>query len=135
MFMRASRVRGISLLETIIAALIFATISIGLVAMWYNHYRLLAQTQHRLVATYVAKQLMEEQVNQPYTNIVNVARGSQAPIEMKSYVNGALRESTYEYEVIVVDTPETKDITVTVWWQEGGMEHEVHLETMLFTMY
>ncbi|MEW6282237.1 MAG: hypothetical protein AB1758_26765 [Candidatus Eremiobacterota bacterium] len=127
--------RGISLLETVIACLLFATISVAMVGLWATHHRLLAQTQHRLVATYVAKQLMEEQLNQPVANIVPIARGSQTPISMDSYMNGALRRSTYEYSVQVVETPETRDVTVTVFWTEGDSEHEVHLETLLFTLY
>lgn len=127
--------RGLSLLETVIAAMLFATISVALISLWFSHYRLLALSQSRLVATYVCKQLMENQLATGYSTIVAIPRGSQPPIEVQSKVNDATRTVVYEWCVKVVDTPFTKDVTVQVFWKEGGMEHETHLETLLFTMY
>lgn len=130
-----SKKRAYSLLETVLAAFIFATISIALISLWINHYRLQAQTQHRMVAQYVCKQLMEEQLNMAVSTIVSVPRGSKPAITVDSTVNGRSRRVVYEYAVNCVDTAFTKDVTVQVFWREGRLEHEYHLETMLFTMY
>lgn len=127
--------RGVSLLETVIATLLFATVSVSVVSLWYSHYRLMALSQFRMAATYVCKELMEDQLSQPYLNIVPIARGSQAPIVMDSVVNGNSRRVVYDWCVKVVDTPSTKDVTVQVFWKEANVEHETHLETLLFTLY
>lgn len=126
---------GITLLETILAAFMFCTISIALLSLWYTHYRLQAQSQHRLVANYLCKQLMEEQVNQPVTAIVSIPRGTRPAITVDSEINERKRTVTYEYAVVCVDTPYTKDLSVQVFWKEGKIEHEFHLETVLFTFY
>ncbi len=133
--MRPFAVRGLSLLETVIASLLFATITVSLVSLWFSHYRLLAMSQSRLVATYVCKQLMEEQLSNATSAIIAVPRGSQPPITMTHKVNGATRTVVYEWSVGVVDTPDMKDVVVNVFWKEGGIEHETHLETLLFTLY
>ncbi len=129
------RACGLSLLETVIAALLFATISVALISLWFSHYRLLAMSQSRLVATYVCKQLMEDQLATSYSAIVSIPRGSEPPIQVDSIVNDSARKVVYEWAVVVVDAPNTKDVTVQVFWKEGNIEHETHLETLLFTMY
>jgi hypothetical protein len=78
---------------------------------------------------------MEDQLANPYTAIVAVPRGSQAPIEVDSVINDAARKVVYDWSVVVVDAAYTKDVTVQVFWKEGNIEHETHLETLLFTMY
>ncbi|MCE7873421.1 hypothetical protein DYH09_24025 [bacterium CPR1] len=133
--MRSLAGRGLSLLETVIASLLFATITVSLVSLWFSHYRLLAVSQSRMVATYVCKQLMEDQLSNATSAIVALPRGSQPPITMTHQVNGAARRVVYEWSVGVVDTPDMKDVIVTVFWKEGGIEHETHLETLLFTLY
>ncbi len=133
--MRILAGRGLSLLETVIASLLFATITVSLVSLWFSHYRLLAMSQSRLVATYVCKQLMEEQLSNATSAIVALPRGSQPPITMTHKVNGATRTVVYEWSVGVVETPDMKDVIVNVFWKEGGIEHETHLETLLFTLY
>lgn len=132
---RNGRIHGITLLETILAAFMFCSISIALLSLWYAHYRLQAQSQHRLVANYLCKQLMEDQVNQPLSSIVPIPRGSKDKIIVNSTINGRLRTVSYEYAVQVIDTTYTKDLTVQVFWKEGEIEHEFHLETLLFTFY
>jgi hypothetical protein len=92
-------------------------------------------SQSRLVATYVCKQLMEEQLSNATSAIVALPRGSQPPITMTHKVNGATRTVVYEWSVGVVETPDMKDVIVNVFWKEGGIEHETHLETLLFTLY
>jgi Tfp pilus assembly protein PilV len=126
---------GITLLETILAAFMFCSISIALLSLWYAHYRLQAQSQHRLVANYLCKQLMEEQVNQPLSMIASVPRGSKPAITVDSIINERVRTVSYEYAVTCIDTTYTKDLTVQVFWKEGEIEHEFHLETLLFTFY
>ncbi|GMU53472.1 MAG: hypothetical protein AMXMBFR33_26180 [Candidatus Xenobia bacterium] len=133
--MRSVAGRGLSLLETVIASLLFATITVSLVSLWFSHYRLLAMSQSRLVATYVCKQLMEEQLSNATSAIVALPRGSQPPITLTHKVNGATRTVVYEWSVGVVDTSDMKDVVVHVFWKEGGIEHETHLETLLFTLY
>lgn len=129
------RGRAFSLLETVLAAFLFATISISLVSLWLSHYRLQAQTQHRMVAQYVCKQLMEEQLSQSVSTIVSIPRGSKPPITIDSVVNGHARRVVYEYAVLCINTANTKDVTVQVFWSEGKSQHEFHLETMLFNGY
>lgn len=133
--MRPFAGRGLSLLETVIASLLFATITVSLISLWFSHYRLLAMSQSRLVATYVCKQLMEEQLSNATSAIIALPRGSQPPITLTHKVNGATRTVVYEWSVGVVDTPDMKDVIVNVFWKEGGIEHETHLETLLFTLY
>lgn len=113
----------------------FSTISVALLSLWYAHYRLQAQSQHRIVASYLCKQLMEEQLNQPFSSLVSIPRGTRPSITMHSTINDNPRVAVYDYAVTCVDTPETKDVTVQVFWKEGALEHEVHLETLLFTLY
>ncbi|MBS2034173.1 hypothetical protein JST97_04250 [bacterium] len=129
------RGRGFSLLETVLAAFLFATISISLISLWLSHYRLQAQTQHRVVAQYVCKQMMEELLSQPVSTIVPVPRGSKPSIVIDSMMNGHARRVVYDFAVTCVNTANTKDVTVQVFWSEGKMEHEFHLETMLFSGY
>lgn len=132
--MRSGR-GGLSLLETVMAAMLFATISIALVSLWFNHYRLMALAQSRLVATYVCKELMEDQLAGSWSTLTSVPKGSQPPIRVRATINDAIRTVVYNWSVVVVDTPNTKDVTVQVFWKEGNIEHETHLETLLFTLY
>lgn len=129
------RGRAFTLLETVLAAFLFATISISLISLWLSHYRLQAQTQHRVVAQYVCKQMMEELLSQPVSTIVPVPRGSKPAIVMDSMVNGRARRVVYDFAIGCVNTPNTKDVTVQVFWSEGKMQHEYHLETLLFSAY
>ncbi len=127
--------RAFSLLETVLAAFLFSTISISLISLWLSHYRLQALSQHRMVAQYVCKQLMEEQLAQAVSTIVTVPRGSKPSILVDSTVNSHSRRVTYEFAITCVNTAYTKDVTVQVFWKEGAQEHEYHLETLLFSVY
>ena len=129
------RGRAFTLLETVLAAFMFATISISLVSLWLSHYRLQVQNQHRMVAQYLCKQLMEEQLNLAVSDIVAVPRGSKPAITVDSVVNGHARRAIYDYAVLCITGAYTKDLTVQVFWKDGNQEHEYHLETMLFSAY
>ena len=124
-----------SLLETVLAAFLFSTISISLISLWLSHYRLQALSQHRMVAQYVCKQIMEEQLAQAVSTIVTIPRGTPPSIQVDSTINDRSRRVTYDYSVTCVDTAYTKDVTVQVFWNEGKQEHEFHLETLLFSVY
>ena len=129
------RRRGIGMLETVIACILFSMISIALVSLWYSHYRLLATTQHRTVANYVCKQIMEEQLSKPYVDVKPFSRAANPPIIVESIFNDSKRTAEFQYACSVIDMGTHKDLKVTVWWKEDSIEHDFHLETIVLVPF
>lgn len=123
------------MLETVIACILFCMISIALVSLWYSHYRLLATTQHRTVANYVCKQLMEEQLNKAYVDVNSFGKNDNPPILMESIFNDSKRTAEFKYACSVKDMGTHKDVKVTVWWKEDSIEHDFHLETIILVPF
>lgn len=127
--------RGVSLLDTMIAVLLFATLVVACLGVWVTHYQANAQSQNIMIATYLARQLVEENLDKNPNDVVSVPRGTQPPFVMTSKVDGRPRVSQYDYAVEVSDpTPGLRNLVVRVWWQEANQEKELHLETLLFAL-
>ena len=122
-----------SLLDTLIAMMLFGMMVVAMSGIWLAHYRANAQSQNIMLATYLGRQIVEENIAKAPHEIVPVARGSVPPFQMRSMVDGKERVSEFEYAVAIQDwQPHIKNMIVKVWWRENSLQKELHLETLLF---
>ncbi|MCQ9206421.1 MAG: prepilin-type N-terminal cleavage/methylation domain-containing protein [Omnitrophica bacterium] len=107
---------GFTLLEVMIAIVLFGVGIVAVVSLLSSGMAGALDAENTAIAVNLAQERMEEIRNLTYANIVN---------EAKAVVTGF---SVFQREVVVTE-PETnlKQVTVTVYWTHKGGEAEVPL--------
>ena len=123
-----------SLAECLIACALFAGMALSLFAVWATHARATAQSRDQLVAGSWADQVMEEQLSKGYT--CKTETTPNPPFRVRHIVEGHSIYRDYYYRTYVNDNPTPtnpglKDVSVEVWWENGGVWRKVRLVTRL----
>lgn len=117
------RTRGMKLLETILASLIFSTVSIGLMGLWTNYARAMEKSRHFIVASFLAERVTEECLTLGYNGVD--AKATAVPYEYKlaHTIKGERIESVYEVSIDVKPVSgllgPAKSVDVKVDWQDS----------------
>ncbi|MBI3927404.1 MAG: hypothetical protein HY319_17835 [Armatimonadetes bacterium] len=121
---------GFNLLEVVVATLLFNLVVVFSIGLWATHARTLEKSRHRMVATFLAEQTMENALAEGFYGVKNGAD----TIAMKTTVHGTVTTVKYDYSVEVAETddPNLKSIVVKVKWPDDDAQiREVRYETLL----
>lgn len=141
-------VRGFNLLEVVIAAFIFSASCIAFLGVWGQQVRALEKTRHRLVANFLAEDLIEESMAAGYqkTHVTDADHPAQLEdIKMKISTRGPSSKGLEDWEEIevlyhvsrevtifgVAGKDKLKQVVVKVTWDDSTKVGEVVLETIL----
>lgn len=126
------KARAFSLLEVVLAALIFSTIAIFLMGVWTAHARAMAKARHQMTAAYLGQKVMEECLLLGFDNIDSLASLGSQDYSFKVITRGVEVNVVYSAAVTVkLLTPEQKFVEVEVTWNEGVGAERLNYETLL----
>ena len=137
--MRSSQISGHSLLEMILAALIFSTVAVGVLAVWVMQHKAVSKAGHVLVAQYFGEQLMEECIAARYEAVDSLDSDVNPvePLELNEVEKDQERTVRYEATIDVQDIQvqsgidDTKLVIVTVTWEGNDGRSQVDFRTYL----
>ena len=117
----ALRLSAFTLLETVIAVVLFAVGTVAVVEVLHRAQAGAADGENVLIATHLAQRRLEELRNTAYASLAN---------ETKASIASPSGYSRFSRQVTVT-TPYTnlKQIVVTVYWTPTGGETSVALQT------
>jgi type II secretory pathway pseudopilin PulG len=131
--------RGFSLLEMIIACLLFTTVSISLLGVFTHHYRAIARSRSQLLAQHLARAKMTDLAASKFDG-VDLLLPNPGPEKIEDIpVEYEIRDQkiTMNFEVWAERTLSTtglggeKNIAVWVYWKEQGLTRSVVYRTLL----
>ena len=139
--MQASREKGHSLLEMILAALLFSTVAVGVLAVWVMQHKAVTKSGHVLVAQYFGEQLMEECIAARYDGVDSLdSTPPNPPVEpliMEEVEKGMTRDIVYNATIEVQNVQvqagvnDTKLVIVTVTWEGNDGLSQIDFRTYL----
>jgi len=126
-----------NLLEITLAMVLFSTVVVFISSIWITHARIVGKSRARMVATFLAEQLLEDCINRGYYDCENIVKKDK--FTMTSWMRGRQIDIDYEYEVSFKEHPayvnRLKIVTVRVKFpgedEEDSNYREVVYETML----
>jgi len=139
--MQARREKGHSLLEMILAALLFSTVAVGILAVWVMQHKAVTKSGHVLVAQYFGEQLMEECIAARYDGVDSLdSTPPNPPVEpliMEEVEKGMTRQIVYDATIQVQNIQvqagvnDTKLVVVTVTWEGNDGLSQIDFRTYL----
>lgn len=139
--MQASGEKGHSLLEMILAALLFSTVAVGVLAVWVMQHKAVTKSGHVLVAQYFGEQLMEECIAARYDGVDSLdSTPPNPPVEpliMEEVEKGMARDIVYNATIEVQNVQvqagvnDTKLVIVTVTWEGNDGLSQIDFRTYL----
>ena len=139
--MQARREKGHSLLEMILAALLFSTVAVGILAVWVMQHKAVTKSGHVLVAQYFGEQLMEECIAARYDGVDSLdSTPPNPPVEpliMEEVEKGMTRQIVYDATIQVQNIQvqagvnDTKLVVVTVPWEGNDGLSQIDFRTYL----
>ena len=139
--MQARREKGHSLLEMILAALLFSTVAVGILAVWVMQHKAVTKSGHVLVAQYFGEQLMEECIAARYDGVDSLdSTPPNPPVEpliMEEVEKGMTRQIVYDATIQVQNIQvqagvnDTKLVVVTVTWEGNDGLSQIDFRTSL----
>ena len=139
--MQARREKGHSLLEMILAALLFSTVAVGILAVWVMQHKAVTKSGHVLVAQYFGEQLMEECIAARYDGVDSLdSTPPNPPVEpliMEEVEKGITRQIVYDATIQVQNIQvqagvnDTKLVVVTVTWEGNDGLSQIDFRTYL----
>ncbi len=131
---RPGRAAGHSLLEAILACMIFVTVVTVLTSVWMWYGRSVAASRYVLVGTQLGEELIEQCVAAGFEDVDQLqTQGGTRDITMRTTMRGQQIEVVYRCTV-EVDRPTTdlKRVKVRVSWEDQLGPEEIRFETLLF---
>jgi type II secretory pathway pseudopilin PulG len=131
---------GFNLLEVVIAAFLFSTIAVAFLGVWGMQARGLEKSRHKLVATMLAEQIVEEAMAEGYELTRVTEEPETSEIEMAIENRNKAGEwisipVVYQTERVVaeigVDEDKLKQVIVKVTWEDSTNTGEVTLVTYM----
>jgi type II secretory pathway pseudopilin PulG len=130
---------GHSLLEMILAAMIFSTVAVGILGIWVMQHKAVSKAGHVLVAQYFGEQLMEECIAARYDAVDTMDSDVNPvqPLDLDEVEKGMTRTIRYEAVIDVQDIQvqsginDTKLVTVTVTWDGNDGRSQIDFRTYL----
>lgn len=126
---RVSRTRrGLTLIEVIVALALFVIATLAMMSIWPVQARAVDLARNVLTATEIGERELEAVLAPGFPQVVNRS-GSQT---VMASVDGNPATATFTYTLTVTSVSTfLKDVIVRVEWTEGGVKHEVALETLV----
>lgn len=128
-----SRVQGgFSLLEVLLAALIFATVVGSVAASWKYQERSMKKYRNRNAARLMAEQELGRLTAHNYTNLEDAARDTTLTLNRE--VDGVVTPMSFDTVTNIKENKERtlKDVTITVGFSESNEEKSFTLRTRVY---
>ena len=126
-----NRRRGLTLLETLLAAVIFAVATIALSALFSSAQLSTVRATKRLAATTLASRYLEESIESGKFGIVPVADNGVFAVRMIR--RGVESTSNYQWRRTVTSMPNgVYDVVVQVDWQHGDVDYNESREVLVY---
>ncbi len=126
--------RGHNLLEVILAATIFATVLIMMLGLWRIYHSALTQSKNRLIASSLARSVMEQHLAGGYGALTPILNTPQIQsFTSRGQVRG--RSSGFQCSVEFLATQATpvfRRLVVKVAWTEDSGKKSLTYESCLF---
>ena len=128
--------RGHNLLEVMIASLIFSTALVFMLGLWRVYHSALTQSKNRLVASSLARSVLEQRMAGGYgalTPILNTPQ--EQSFVSKSQVRGRMLQIDFKTIFIATDSSVStlfRRLVVRVEWDEDSRKKSISYETCLF---
>ncbi len=129
---RRTAIKGLSLLEVVLATAIFSIIMVGTSGAWFVHQRAINNTSARTTAAFLGLQELNRCVASGYASLAVATQPTQN-IEIVNQQNGRSSKAIYQSTTTIQQDPDTnfKRIYVQVAWQEArgvqSLNYEVYL--------
>ena len=126
--------RGVSLLEVIVAVMLFASIATALNGIWIIQYRMMSRSRVMILGAHYAEQLCEEALESGYDGVT--AWALTYPPDSSTLVSCSMAGKVLTNELFpfveVNDVGEFKQVTVRVTWLDKGIiRREVKYDVLL----
>lgn len=124
------KTRAFSMLETLLASILFSTVMTFMMAVWVTHAKAIDKSQDQQVAGALAQRIMEMQRARGF-QATNVTSQS---FQIERTMRGVTQEATFWYSVYVNDGPSVngptyKNVLVRVAWEDQTGNHTLDVES------
>lgn len=126
--------KGFTLPEAIIAAAVLAIAVVAMMQVFPAGIRTTATSRKRTVATNLAQAAIEQNISQPYNDIISVIKHRVSENPSSNYYDYYQQINVVYVDanlaVSGVDTG-LKKVTATIYWPEGDSEKTVVIPTLI----
>ncbi len=134
--LKPGRASGHNLLEVIVASTILCTMVVFMLGLWSLYHSALNQSKNRLVATSLARSVLEQRVAGGYGSLTMILNSPQVQTTTsRSQVRGRFVNVDFKTTFLAKDsalTPDLRNLQVTVEWTEDSGPKSLTYETVLF---
>ncbi len=134
-------VGGFNLLEVILGAFIFSTVSIGLMGVWISHHRSLGKSRNNVVANLLAQAVIERAIADGFFGLPD-SSSTLVKQTVTTSLNGQVIDVGYDIQTdisrfgVVAPLPparedKLKKVSVRVSWTEPSGSRDLTLETIV----
>lgn len=127
---------GHNLLEVVIAAAIFSTALVFMLVLWRVYHSALTQSKNRLVASGLARAVLEQRIAGGYASLAPIINTAQVQtFSSKSQVRGRQLDTEFQSSFLVTNSsvsPLFLRLVVTMTWNEDTGKKSLSYETCLF---
>lgn len=131
-----TRPRGHNLLEVMVASTILCTMVVFMLGLWALYHSALGQSKNRLVATSLARAVLEQRVAGGYGSLTMILNAPQVQtFTSRSQVRGRLVVVDFKTTFLAKDSPvaaDLRNLQATVEWKEDSGQKSLTYETVLF---
>jgi Tfp pilus assembly protein PilV len=128
--------RGNSLLEVVIAAVIFSTALVFMIGLWATYHSALTQAKNRLVASSLARSVLEQRLASGYGALTAIIDTPQVQtVSSRSQVRGRVVSVNFTTTFLTTESaasPLFRRLVATVEWEEDSGKKSLSYETCLF---
>jgi type II secretory pathway pseudopilin PulG len=128
--------RGHSLLEMILAAILFSSVAVGILAVWVMQHKAITKSGNVLVAQYLGERLMEECIAAKFEGVDFLA-GPTSDMNLREVVKNQPKVVVYKGNIIVTPIQvqpglnDTKLVVVNVSWEGNDGISSIEYRTYL----
>lgn len=130
------RPRGFSLLEVVVASIIFVTALVLLGGLWVSYHSALSQSRNRLIANGLARAVMEQRMAGGHGSLDPIIDAPQVQnFTSQAQVRGRRSNLNFEATFLATDpggpNSSLRRMTVTVTWEEDSGQKSLTYESCL----
>jgi prepilin-type N-terminal cleavage/methylation domain-containing protein len=131
------RPKGFSLLEVVLASVIFLTALLLMTSLWTAYHKALTQSRNRLVANGLARSVMEQRLAAGHGSLEAILGTPQSQTFVSnSQVRGRRLTQEFQSSFLATDPMGAgtvlRRLVVTVSWEESSGKKELVYESCLF---
>ena len=107
--MNRNSLRAFTLLELMLAMLLFATVVVFMATIWAQHAHIIGKSRNRMVSSFVAEQKTEEWIGKGWANAFSsskVAAENQGAINVTTVMRGQEITIPYKFRIACFDHPD-----------------------------